>query len=949
MRRETEQPELEVPADYAIDAAQRYVLAIGGILTQLNHGRLDLLGGERVGVGAVSTHGGLANWWGIVDGEDACETLDRLLAAHGARVTGEPDNEVAFDLGRVHYIAGSAYVSCVLDAERAWQYCVRAARIAQRAYSSWAAFGAAYAAFRSRDAEAEPEPDDDELENEAAQRRHRRYVRSKNDGFEAVAQLRAPGGGWHDLAWNVEIGTPAPPVLPEPASVRVTTSAELAAAIAAARTGDRIALAPATYTLALRLDDRCLWFVAEADGVIWTATGSESCIMEEHGQFARFEGITFRAPGPLHGAPATCVHVDQGLFSFERCRFEGAVGGVSVDDDATAMFTDCAFACGQTAVECGEDGVVALRGCELVGGDIAAISLQTATARIRRCRIERTGGHAIWMAGGSAIVDQLAAAHTAVSAIAVLDAGSLAVSRSTILDSGESGIFTRSGSRLEVEATRIERAANSGILATAGAHTSLRGCHIRACGHNAVLFETNRGRAEVVDCDLADTGLSVLAISGRGKTFEIARCKLGASRAYDAFFAEDCEFVLDACELAPSPRAGMLIQHARGTLRDVGVAGAKLSAIIAVGAELVIANCRFAHTGSHGIELQEGSTAIITRCRIEHVDATGLVFHESSGIVADTIIAADQGMWTYGADVELHRCELAATIDADAASTLALRDSKIRGRTKPAVIARARTRVAADGCELTAERGACVELAKDSRVTLRDCVLAGRKPKLDRTSKLVEAKPRAAASWKLVEEPEGVSVRTALPPLRDKALPWQRALTVALELVAPALREELYFVVADRSLHAAARSPASLLALQALVARLTKERTFLRWIALACASPYRRPATSLVALLRALTCAGPPGIAPSELDQQGRIVVAHERGFSVTIAADEVGPQDHTDQIFAATRAELVRELGPPHDILPDGASWPLNGARVWLRATRRGDTRFVVTAVGWS
>ncbi|HET9991802.1 MAG TPA: DUF1266 domain-containing protein, partial [Kofleriaceae bacterium] len=213
VRRALAHPELDVPASHSITEDQRRVLAIGGILTHVNHERHDLLGGERRGVGAVVAHAGLCGWWGVVDGDDACRQAEVLLAPHETQARagwhGAAPDQVAFDVGRVHYVVGNAYVSTLIDAERAWSYCVRAARVAQVAYSSWRAFGEAYAACRSDTALDDDDPD----ESPEGRRQSATYRRTRGDAAAAVAVLLAPGGAWHGLAWATPIGDSPPPVL----------------------------------------------------------------------------------------------------------------------------------------------------------------------------------------------------------------------------------------------------------------------------------------------------------------------------------------------------------------------------------------------------------------------------------------------------------------------------------------------------------------------------------------------------------------------------------------------------------------------------------------------------------------------------------------------------------------------------------------------------------------
>lgn len=179
-------PPKQAPPDFAPEHptdAQRWALALAGILGRLNGERHDRLGGRARDLyeREASTHA-LAKWWNI-DGPDAARSCLDWLADEGHRadlralVTAlsaeEPTAEqraiiedasedrlrfarehaaslgerglLAWDLGRLVAVAGWAHLAGYLsDEEEAWARILPAARAVQAAHGSWREFGEHY-------------------------------------------------------------------------------------------------------------------------------------------------------------------------------------------------------------------------------------------------------------------------------------------------------------------------------------------------------------------------------------------------------------------------------------------------------------------------------------------------------------------------------------------------------------------------------------------------------------------------------------------------------------------------------------------------------------------------------------------------------------------------------------------------------------------------------------
>jgi hypothetical protein len=122
-----------------LSEARRWALATSAILVRHNLHDPALLGGMSASPAAEAESRELLDEdWDTRSTEGAREAIDGLL------VDVDDPSELAWNLGRVAFIAGRAYLAGWLDEAAAWDACMTAARRVQASFESWDAFGEAY-------------------------------------------------------------------------------------------------------------------------------------------------------------------------------------------------------------------------------------------------------------------------------------------------------------------------------------------------------------------------------------------------------------------------------------------------------------------------------------------------------------------------------------------------------------------------------------------------------------------------------------------------------------------------------------------------------------------------------------------------------------------------------------------------------------------------------------
>jgi len=608
--REAEAASRELSEAAAPAPEQRWVLAVGAILIAINQQNPLLLGGARRLTGASSVLRGLSRWWGVDERTGAMQVLEHLLAPHeAARPAGGSGDDsgvsLAWDCGRAAWVAGSAYVCGLVSAAEAWAYQLRAARLVRTAFASWKGFGEAYADGRMGWASGEGEDSAEGLGSEA---------------HLAVARLLAKGGAWAELAWDLPLGEPEPPLPPSP-TVRVRTSEELVAACETAVPGSTVLLEPGDYhgSVTLSADLRF-----EALGEVrWHATVTGACLRERYEQSVELVGIHFLARGFEQGENPRAVEVHAGLVRFVRCRFTSVMQSASAHG-GRVFFEDCSFDEALAAVEGYGRSVVDLRSCQIAGARANAVSIEGSGAKafLTDVTVEGSAAHCVYVAEAAATLRNTTLAHSGFAAVAGVNA------------------------KLDVEQLRIE--AFAGIQLNGG---SLAARHLETKTHNAGVELSGVSEALLTEVTLTSTASSAFIARG---------CNADAVHVRDASFQcggfslielrdLDAPIVFKGCCFGSAPEwYGMQITDCRHVMvyGSSFMPGTK-AVIFTKSSQVELHDCSFEPGGAQAAWVQGASSLEATRCTLSGFRASGvLVAAGSSARLIDCTLkdAAGHGL-----------------------------------------------------------------------------------------------------------------------------------------------------------------------------------------------------------------------------------------------------------------------------------------------------------------
>jgi hypothetical protein len=559
----------EAPAPVELTAAQRWILAVGGVLTHMNDDDHARLGFAPVPEGAERAAAILRDAWDVRTMVQAASRLEWLLGS-GHRASYDDPHIAAWDLGRAVNVAGWSYAAGLLDAPTAWAFMTRAAAAAQAAFGSWAELGASYAAGRARWLAQRPPGGDDTLDEAPA----------------AVAALLAPGGPWAELPWATPLGGAAVP--PDGRrELRVAPGdGTLAAALAAAPTNARLVLAPGEYRGSIAID-RHVELVAQGGLAIVVADVSPA--IDVDGACAFLRGVDVRAIGGACDA----IRVDDGRLVMDRCRVTATGHGLELrSGSAEAALRGCAVRdCGGGAIVV-ESGHLAIELSELHGGAVGVQLAGEADAVVERCRVLDTRGIAIAVAEDAvAVVDDCELARAAGHALQLTD---------------------RAKARVHV--ALIHHGAKAGVLV--GPFTSLHMTRstVHDQGGTGVWVEASK-RVHLFECALARNGECGLSVHGGGA---VRAEKLAIDGGPDdAVWIDTSHAVLAEVRVIGAGGCGVRVEEGTASLSSLEIRGCAGSGVYAGrGAKVTLDRARLIENANVGVEAGETSDVVATGCTV---------------------------------------------------------------------------------------------------------------------------------------------------------------------------------------------------------------------------------------------------------------------------------------------------------------------------------------------
>ena len=690
---------LAAPATTGRTPAQRWILATGAILTQMNDGDPTLLGGWRRPAGTEHATACLRAY-GIRTPSDAVERLEWLNAkghrTEFAEKAGvDPRTYLAWDLGRFSSVAGWSYLAYLLDADTTWTWMTALARQIRGAFPGWQAFGDSYAAgramwlARAKDAAKNGSPgaydaqgDDDEDDAGEVPR--------------ALATLLRRGGVWADLPWDLPLEGASVPLDPQRV-LRVAPAAgglpSLTAALAQAVDGDRIVVAPGTYREALTFD-KSVEVAAEPGGpVIVEASGDRAIHVEDVG--VSLEGLVLRATGvDEDGEGIDAVWAIDGYLRMRGCDVQAAGCGVNLcTENAEAALTKCAIHdCGGagllvaggflTAVEVelranvligtqaageadaafincrvqgskgpgiqiGEEAEVVVAGCDVSGNASNGVGvMDKGRLKLHDSRLHDGAGAGLVLTGeSSAIVQRCEITNHAFSGIEVRETKELWMLACKVLGGAERGLWCHAEGAVRMEACEIRGSTGPCVVAES-AEVIMNACTLAGSMDGSALWVTAGGRAKLAKCTIEGCSIAAIEVDGQGSFAEVTASTLKSGQAQGVHVTGNARFQIQHSLVTDFGSAGLQIDDGAEARIEGTRVQANRSMGIYVGekARARLEECEVTENGGDGVQSSDGGEPHFVKCRVAR-NGEDDVFAYDAGrcVIEDSDVGGGQG------------------------------------------------------------------------------------------------------------------------------------------------------------------------------------------------------------------------------------------------------------------------------------------------------------------
>ncbi|MFF3503120.1 right-handed parallel beta-helix repeat-containing protein [Streptomyces sp. NPDC003247] len=431
----------------------------------------------------------------------------------------------------------------------------------------------------------------------------------------------------------------------------------IGAAVAQARTGAVISVAPGRYAENLTIRTR-VTIVAEGerDSVeVCPRLGSAVTVMAEE---VMLTGLLLR--GGDEDVPV--VDAPRGQVALERCTVVGsgwaavlarmsgslAMRGCRVTNPAGAGVVD--IAPGGSVVE----------DCQIEHlGSSAVVLGERSRTVVRNCRLRDARGNGV-LANGEArgSVEDCEISATDKPGIALEALSGTTVLRTTVRDVS-TGVYVTSTARTVLEDVTVTGTSEAGIVVSSGGDPTLRRCRtVRTAAAGLVVDERSRGTFE--ECEfLSATGSAIRVGGGATPVFDRAVVRDCADRRAAVLVMDDSapEFdrleVADAAGVAVSVRSGAnpLLHRAvisapggngvevgdggRGRLEGCRVEGAKGSAVlVSEGGGLHVGDSRLLGSGEAGVTLAAGGRVTVRDSVVEGSSGSGITVADGAELAA---------------------------------------------------------------------------------------------------------------------------------------------------------------------------------------------------------------------------------------------------------------------------------------------------------------------------
>ncbi len=583
--------------------AQRWVLASQGVLTELYRSNIGRMGGLPRPLGTNIAALFLRRDWGVRTGREARRVLDALLE----RVKGLDDVVVpahpppallAWDMVRAAAFAGWSYVSYHVEADEAWRYMVRAARVLRRHYDSWEAIGAAYLRIRNQwggggDAELGP----------------------------VLERLHAPGGGW-DLPWEIDLSGDIPAPVETLRSYVVDAARDdadfrtIGEAVAAARKAQqaaRIVVRAGTYAESVRIG-YSVELVADGEVTIRSATGAPISLTKD---CALVRGFRLIAGTNDAGEAMQGVWTDSFFLKLVDCTIASERCGVYAHSDkAFVSLQGCSIEAARFSGVLSEEGAHTVLVDTVIrntGGAGVFVS-GNAELRIEDCRVEGSGNTGVSVSGTVlAEIDGLAIERSKHNGVDVLEQARAVIEKLAVTHAAQTGLLAASPGDVQLVASSITGSGGNDLGVLAG-RVVARDCTFGG-GPGCGVCVGSGAIATLVQSTVDSTAMPSVVIMGGG-TGELAQCQIRGGRDMALWVMPDGSATVNDCTIDGGAKTGVLLREPRSVSVEGGTITSESSALFCVGGPDVIVRGTTLSGGSPAVCAQEGAQLVLADTRI---------------------------------------------------------------------------------------------------------------------------------------------------------------------------------------------------------------------------------------------------------------------------------------------------------------------------------------------
>ncbi|MBR8743380.1 right-handed parallel beta-helix repeat-containing protein [Nocardiopsis sp. MG754419] len=453
------------------------------------------------------------------------------------------------------------------------------------------------------------------------------------------------------------------------------------AALAAARSGSLISIAPGRYEESLMITEVVTLAAENGRGSVEVIADS-GCAVASIAEAVKITGLVVRGRDgdrPAVDIPAGQLEMadcevdgsawvalvvrGEGALAMRDCRVTnpGGAGMVITTGQPTVIEDSVIENVGSTGLVIGGEGRPTVRSCTIrdARGN-GVLANDRAAGSVVDCEITGIAKPAVVLEADAATVIARVRVHDVdQDGLLVSSSGRPRVEDCVFEDTGGRGIALHDGADPQINGVTVTRPATAGIYAWGGARGTMTGCAVHEAGEDAVRVD---GRSSTVFVDLMVHGGGGVRIGG-GSTTEFDRGRV-VDTTGAGFTVEAAEPFLRGVSISGARGHGVhFADGGRGRVDDVDIEGVGRTGVQAgTGSRPVLSGVRVRAARDSGVAVAEGAVADLRDCDLAESGGDGISVQPGGEITALRSRVHDGGrngaMVAAGARAELRHCEV---------------------------------------------------------------------------------------------------------------------------------------------------------------------------------------------------------------------------------------------------------------------------------------------------